>query len=1030
MHFTDIFIKRPVLASVISLLILLVGLRSISLLNVRQYPRSDVAVVTVTTVYVGASADLIRGFITTPLEREIASADGIDYLESSSSPSVSTITVHLRLNYDSNAALTQITSKVNRVRNQMPADAQDPVIDVQMTESTAAMYLTFSSDELEANQITDYLYRVVQPKLTAVAGVQSAQILGARVFAMRIWLKPDRLAAFNLNPSQVWRAIAQNNYLSAVGATKGMMVSVNLNLSTDLHTAEEFRQLVVAQQNSAIIRLGDVADVELGAESYEVSVKFGGNPTTAVAINVLPTANALTVINDVRSVFPQIVAELPRGVTAAIPYDATDYIRSAIEEVALTLVEALLIVVVIIYLFLGTMRSVVIPIVAMPLSLVGACFLMLALGFTINLLTLLAMVLAIGLVVDDAIVVVENIHRHIEEGLSPLEASLKGARELGGPVIAMTITLAAVYAPIGFQGGLTGTLFREFAFTLAGSVIVSGVVALTLSPMMCSKLLRHDVGNRQKFAHFLDRQFDKIRAGYEGFLNATLNYRPVVVVFALIVFASLVPFYQMSKTDLAPDEDQGMIIALGTASPNANIDQLARYSEEVSKIGRTFPDVSQIIQIDGYPASNNSITLLAFKPWDERPRTTMQLLPEVTAKLGAVAGMRMLAFLRPPLPGAGGANVQFIVASTDDPIRIAQVAEALVLEAVKSGMFFYADNSLKFDQAQAYLDVDRDKAAMLGISMAQLGADVGSLLGGNYVNFFNVQGRSYRVVPQVERAYRLNPEQLGNFYVRSGTNALVPLSAVASVRYEAQPQALNRFQQLNAATITCVPKPGVTQGQALDFLNAKSRELFPEGYTADYAGQSRQFVQESGAFLVTLGFAVIIIFLVLAAQFESFRDPLIILLSVPLAVSGALAFVCVGFHGLSLNIYTKVGLITLVGLVTKHGILITQFANQLQHEGKSRRAAVQEAAGVRLRPILMTTAAMVLGVMPLVFASGAGAVSRQHMGLIIATGMSVGTLFTLFVVPAAYTLLARDHRAEQAAPEPAPVTTSAPQPAS
>ena len=1030
MHFTDIFIKRPVLASVISLLILLVGLRSISLLNVRQYPRSDVAVVTVTTVYVGASADLIRGFITTPLEREIASADGIDYLESSSSPSVSTITVHLRLNYDSNAALTQITSKVNRVRNQMPADAQDPVIDVQMTESTAAMYLTFSSDELEANQITDYLYRVVQPKLTAVAGVQSAQILGARVFAMRIWLKPDRLAAFNLNPSQVWRAIAQNNYLSAVGATKGMMVSVNLNLSTDLHTAEEFRQLVVAQQNSAIIRLGDVADVELGAESYEVSVKFGGNPTTAVAINVLPTANALTVINDVRSVFPQIVAELPRGVTAAIPYDATDYIRSAIEEVALTLVEALLIVVVIIYLFLGTMRSVVIPIVAMPLSLVGACFLMLALGFTINLLTLLAMVLAIGLVVDDAIVVVENIHRHIEEGLSPLEASLKGARELGGPVIAMTITLAAVYAPIGFQGGLTGTLFREFAFTLAGSVIVSGVVALTLSPMMCSKLLRHDVGNRQKFAHFLDRQFDKIRAGYEGFLNATLNYRPVVVVFALIVFASLVPFYQMSKTDLAPDEDQGMIIALGTASPNANIDQLTRYSEEVSKIGRTFPDVSQIIQIDGYPASNNSITLLAFKPWDERPRTTMQLLPEVTAKLGAVAGMRMLAFLRPPLPGAGGANVQFIVASTDDPIRIAQVADALVLEAVKSGMFFYADNSLKFDQAQAYLDVDRDKAAMLGISMAQLGADVGSLLGGNYVNFFNVQGRSYRVVPQVERAYRLNPEQLGNFYVRSGTNALVPLSAVASVRYEAQPQALNRFQQLNAATITCVPKPGVTQGQALDFLNAKSRELFPEGYTADYAGQSRQFVQESGAFLVTLGFAVIIIFLVLAAQFESFRDPLIILLSVPLAVSGALAFVCVGFHGLSLNIYTKVGLITLVGLVTKHGILITQFANQLQHEGKSRRAAVQEAAGVRLRPILMTTAAMVLGVMPLVFASGAGAVSRQHMGLIIATGMSVGTLFTLFVVPAAYTLLARDHRAEQAAPEPAPVTTSAPQPAS
>jgi multidrug efflux pump len=1017
MHFTDLFIKRPVLASVISLLILLVGLRSISLLNVRQYPRSDVAVVTVQTVYVGASAELIRGFITTPLEREIASADGIDYLESSSSPSVSSITVHLRLNYDSNAALTQITSKVNRVRNQLPPDAQDPVIDVQLSESTAAMYLTFSSDELESNQITDYLYRVVQPKLTAVPGVQSAQILGARIFAMRIWLKPDRLAAFNLNPAQVWKAIAQNNYLAAVGSTKGAMVTVNLNASTDLHTADEFRQLVVLQQNDATIRLGDIADVALGAESYEASVKFGGQPTTAVAINVLPTANALTVINDVRAVFPQIVAELPRGVTADIPYDATDYIRSAIDEVVSTLVEALLIVVLIIYLFLGTVRSVVIPIVAMPLSLVGACFLMLALGFTINLLTLLAMVLAIGLVVDDAIVVVENIHRHIEEGLSPLAASLQGARELGGPVIAMTITLAAVYAPIGFQGGLTGTLFREFAFTLAGAVIVSGLVALTLSPMMCSKLLRHDDGAKQRFAHFLDRQFDRVRGGYERLLHATLDYRPVVVVFAVIVFASLVPFYQLAKTDLAPDEDQGMIIALGTAAPNANIDQIARYSAEVANIAATMPEVARTIQIDGFPAANNSITLLAFKPWNERTKTTMQLLPEVTQKLGAVAGLRMLAFLRPPLPGAGGANIQFVVVSTDDPLRIAQVADALVLEAVKSGLFFYADNSLKFDQSQGFLEVDRDKAAMLGMTMAQIGADLGAMLGGNNVNFFNVQGRSYRVVPQVDRAFRLNPEQLGNYYVRAGNGSLVPLSTVAAVRYEAQPQALNRFQQLNAATITCVPKPGVTQGQALEFLNARARALFPEGYAADYAGQSRQFVQESGSFLITLGFAVIIIFLVLAAQFESFRDPLIILLSVPLAVSGALAFVCVGYHGLSLNIYTKVGLITLVGLVTKHGILITQFANQLQREGQSRRAAVEEAAGVRLRPILMTTAAMVLGVMPLVFASGAGAVSRQHMGLIIATGMSVGTLFTLFVVPAAYSLLARDHHIDRVATE-------------
>jgi multidrug efflux pump len=1013
MNFTDIFIRRPVLATVVSLLILLLGFRSIELLNVRQYPRSDIAVVTVNTVYVGASADLIRGFITTPLEREIASADGIDYLESSSGPGFSSITAHLRMNYDPNAALTQITSKVNRVRNQLPTDAQDPVIDVQMAESTAAMYLMFSSDELDSNQITDYLYRVVQPKLTAVAGVQSAQILGARVFAMRIWLKPDRLAAYGLSPAQIWQALAKNNYLSAVGSTKGSMVSVNLNVSTDLHSAEEFRQLVVAEQNGAVIRLREVADVVLGAENYEASVKFDGNPTTAIAISVLPTANALTVINDVRKIFPGIVADLPRGVYASIPYDATDYIRSAISEVIHTLVEALLIVIVIIYLFLGTVRSVVIPIVAMPLSLVGACFLMLLMGFTINLLTLLAMVLAIGLVVDDAIVVVENIHRHIEEGRSPLEASLIGARELGGPVIAMTITLAAVYAPIGFQGGLTGALFREFAFTLAGSVVVSGVVALTLSPMMCSKLLQHRPGSRERFAHFLDRQFDRIRAAYQRLLHATLDCRPVVVVFALIVLFSLGPFYLLSKNDLAPDEDQGMIIALGSAAPNANIDQIGAFSREVTAIAKSFPETARVVQVDGYPASNNSITLMALSPWDQRKRTTMQLLPEVTQKLGSVAGLRMLAFLRPPLPGAGGANVQFVVVSTDDPVRIAQVADSLVLEAVKSGMFFYADSSLKFDQAQAYIDVDRDKAAMLGVSMAQLGSDLGALLGGNYVNFFNIQGRSYRVVPQVDRVFRLNPAQLGDYYVSTGMGRLVPLSTLATVRYEAQPQALSRFQQLNAATITCVPKPGVTQGQALDFLNAKARELFPEGYAVDYAGQSRQFVQESGAFLTTLGFAIIIIFLVLAAQFESFRDPLIIMFSVPLAVSGALAFICLGYHGLSLNIYTKVGLITLVGLVTKHGILITQFANQLQHEGRGRREAVEEAAGVRLRPILMTTAAMVLGVFPLVLATGAGAVSRQHMGLIIVTGMSIGTLFTLFVVPTAYTLIARDHQADR-----------------
>ncbi len=1014
MKFTDLFIRRPVLATVVSLLILLLGVRSCSSLNVRQYPRSESSVVSVITIYTGASADLIQGFITSPLEREIASADGIDYIESNSSPSVSAITVHLRLNYDPNAALTQITSKINRVRNQLPAGSEDPIIDVASSESTASLYLSFYSEELNANQVTDYLYRVVQPKLSTVPGVQSAQILGARVFAMRIWLKPDQLTAYGLSPAQVWQALAANNYLAAIGATKGTMLSINLNAATDLKTADEFRRLVVKEQHGAIIRLGDVATVVLGAESYEAAVKFGDEPATFIAVSVLPTANTLTVIDAVRRILPQIESELPRGVSLRIPYDATGYIRDSIKEVVFTLAEALLIVTVVIYLFLGTFRSVIIPLVAMPLSLVGGCFLMLVLGFSINLLTLLAMVLAIGLVVDDAIVVVENIHRHIEEGRSPLQASLQGARELGGPVIAMTITLAAVYAPIGFQGGLTGALFREFAFTLAGSVIVSGVEALTLSPMMCSRLLRHEAGGRARFAHFLDTQFDRLRAGYQRLLHGTLDARPVVGVFAMIVFGSMFLFWRFSQNEPAPTEDQGFIISLSLAAPNANIDQLTRYAEETAGIIRSLPEAQNYFQVTGYPAANNIITGIVLKPWSERRRSAPAVLAEVTGRLGTVAGLNCQVFLPPSLPGAGGGTpVQFAVVSTDDPLRVAAVADELVRRAQQSGLFYYADSDLKFDQSQADVVVDRDRAADLGISMQQLGADLGTMLGGGYVNRFNVQGNSYKVIPQVDRVYRLHPSQLDNYYISTGRGGLVPLSSVASVRPKVQPQSLKRFQQLNAATISAVPRPGVSLGEALDFLNAQARQVFPASYAVDYGGQSRQFVKEASAFVPTLLFAVTIIFLVLAAQFESFRDPLIIMFSVPMAVSGALAFICLGTMGLSINIYTKVGLITLVGLVTKHGILITQFANQLQREGRSKRAAVEEAAGIRLRPILMTTAAMVFGVVPLIIASGAGAAARQHMGLIIATGMSIGTLFTLFVVPTAYTLLARDHHADR-----------------
>jgi len=1009
MKFTDLFIKRPVLATVVNLLILLIGWRSIDLLNVRQYPVSNSAIVTVTTVYTGASADLIQGFITSPLEKQIASADGIDYLESSSAPSVSMITAHLRLNYDPNAALTQITSKVNKVRNQLPADAFDPVIDVQVGQSTASMYISFYSDQLEANQITDYLTRVVQPRLAAVNGVQSAQILGGRTFAMRIWLKPDRLTAYGLSPVQVRQALAANNSLAAVGATKGSMISVNLNAATDLHTADEFKQLVLMEKNGAIVRLQDVADVVLGAESYDSSVNFGDKHATMVAINVLPTANALTVIKDVRGVVPDIVAQLPAGLDALIMYDATAYISNAIDEVVTTLVEALAIVIVVIFLFLGSMRSVVIPLVAMPLSLVGACFLMLVMGFTINLLTLLAMVLAIGLVVDDAIVVVENIHRHMEEGLSPLAASLKGAQELAGPVVAMTITLAAVYAPIGFQSGLTGTLFREFAFTLVGAVIISGIVALTLSPMMCSKLLTHDA-NKKGFAHFLDKTFDKLRDRYERLLNGLMDTWPVMLIIPVVSMLLIVPFWSMTKQELAPDEDQGFMIVMSTGAPNSGIDQTTLFAKENVKIIEQFPETAQVFQAVGFPSYNGAFTGMAFKPWNKRTRTTMQVLPEVTAKLNSVAGLKNFVFTPPALPGGGsGPPVQFVVLSTEDPLRVAQVADELVQRAIKSGLFYFADTDLKFDQPQVDIQIDRNKAADLGVNMQQVAADVGSMLGGGYVNYFNIQGNSYKVIPQVVRMSRLNPEQLGDYYVGTSHGSLVPLSTFATFKYKVQPQALKHFQQLTAATIQAMPRAGVSLGQALDFFNQDAKTALPQGYGVDYGGQSRQYFQEGSSLIVAFIFGAIIIFLVLAAQFESFRDPLIILLgSVPMTLVGALAFLFLGTA--SINIYTEVGFITLVGLISKHGILIVQFANQLQLEGHSKRDAVQHAAGVRLRPILMTTAAMVLGVMPLVIATGAGAASRFNIGIVIVTGMTIGTCFTLFVVPAVYMLIAGDRR--------------------
>jgi multidrug efflux pump len=1007
MKFTDLFIKRPVLAIVVNLVILIAGLQSIRSLSVRQYPRSDIAVVQVSTVYVGANADLVRGFITTPLERVIASADGIDYMESSSSQGISTITVHLKLNYDTNAALTQIQAKVAQVRNDLPPEAEAPIIDLQTADTQfAAMYLGFSSSELDQNQITDYLTRVVQPKLSAINGVQRADILGKRTFAMRAWLKPDKMAALGISPSAVHDALANNNYLSALGRTKGSMVSVNLVANTDLRTADDFRNLVVKQDKGTIVRLGEIADVSLGAETYDEDVRFNGESATFMGVWVLPTANSLDVIKQVRAVIPEIRAQLPAGVKVGIPYDSTAYIQDSIKEVLSTLTETLIIVIIVIFLFLGSMRSVLIPIVAIPISLIGAVFLMLAAGFTINLLTLLAIVLSVGLVVDDAIVMVENVERHLHEGKTPYRAAIDAARELVGPIIAMTITLAAVYTPVGIQGGLTGALFREFAFTLAGAVIVSGVVALTLSPMMGSKLLR--AGDTEKgFAGFVNRRFESVRNAYTRALAGTLQYRPVVLTLWIIVAALMIPFYMFSQRELAPVEDQGVVFGVVQSSPNATIDQTKLFTSEIYDVYHAFPESESIFQITD---PNGGFGGMVTKPWSERKKTTQQLLLESTGPLSKIAGVRIIPLTPSPLPGSGNFPVDFVIASSAEPQQLVAIANQLVAKAFKSGMFIYADSDLKFDQPQAEVVFDRDKLRSQGVDLSQAGKDLSTMLGGNYVNRFSIQGQSYKVIPQVKRVERLTPEQLSQIYVSGSGNNLVPLSTFASLKTTTEPRELKKFQQLNAVRIQGVIPPGVPLDGALKFLENEAKGMLPQGFTVDYAGESRQLRTEGSKFLGVFLLSAVLIYLVLAAQFESFRDPFIVLAgSVPLAIAGALLFSFLGFT--TLNIYSQVGLITLVGLVSKNGILIVEFANHLQETGKQKVAAVIEAASTRLRPILMTTAATVVGHFPLVLAKGPGAGARNSIGIMLVSGMIIGTLFTLFVVPSIYVLVARNHAA-------------------
>ena len=1022
MKFTDLFIRRPVLATVVSLLILALGLRAVGALPILQYPHTENAVVTVTTTYYGADPDVIAGFITTPLETAIAQASGIDYMTSTSQSGASTITVNLRLNYPSDKALVEISTKVSSVINQLPPGSQQPVLTVKIGQTIDAMYIGFNSQELAANQITDYLVRVVQPKLQAVEGVQTAELLGAKNFALRAWLDPQKLAAYGLTGADINLALANNDYISGLGTTKGQMVQVTLTASTALHTLDEFRNLVLKQSGGAIVRLKDVANVTLGSDDYESEVGFDGQKAVYIGIQVAPAANLLDVVKGVRNVFPEIVSQLPQGLNGRIVYDSTEFVNSAINEVIHTLVEALVIVTLVVFVFLGSVRSVLIPTIAIPLSLIGTFTMMAAFGFSINLLTLLALVLAIGLVVDDAIIVVENVNRHLEEGQKPIPAAIQAARELGGPIIAMTVVLVAVYVPIGFQRGLTGALFTEFAFTLVGAVTISAIVALTLSPMMCSRLLKphreDDRGWEARLIRLIDRVFDRLRRGYARWLHGSLNYLPVTGVFAAIVLGSIYFLYAGTKSEIAPQEDQGVIITLATSAPNATIDQRLIYSRQIYDIFASHPEMDHVFQLD---VPGQSIAGMVLKPWDRRTMTSNQLQPIVQQEVARIAGAQVVAFQPPPLPGSNGLPVQFIINTTGAFGPLNEVAQAFLEEATKSGMFIFLNTDLKIDQPQSTVVIDRDKASQLGLRMSDIGGALASMLGGGYVNYFGLDGRSYKVIPQVQQRSRLNTDQLLNYYIRAADGTSVPLSTIAKIVTKTIPESLNHFQQLNSATIQGVAFPGVAQADALDYLKNLAARTLPQGYTIDYGGPSRQYIQESGGFVVTFAFALIIIFLSLAALFESFRDPLIILFSVPMSIAGALVFLMVlstlGVLGATLNIYTQVGLVTLMGLISKHGILIVEVANELQRTGKSKREAVEEAAGIRLRPILMTTAAMVLGVVPLIVASGAGALSRFSMGLVIASGISVGTLFTLFVVPAVYVMLAADHSKEHEAGE-------------
>ncbi|CDX42749.1 multidrug efflux protein [Mesorhizobium sp. LCM 4577] len=1020
MSFSDLFIRRPVLSTVLACMILLLGFQGIFGLSIRQYPKVDETAITITTAYPGASADLIQGFISAPIARAVASTENIDYVTSSSRPSSSTVTVQMKLGSNPDVALAEVLSKVQGVRGTLPDASKDPVIVKGTGQQFAMMYISMQNPNMTKEQLTEYIERVIRPRISTVEGVADVQIFGAQEYSMRIWIDPVRLAARGATAVDVLTAINNSNFLSAPGNTQNEYVVSSITVHSTLQTPEAFAQLPIRSTNGEVVRLRDVARVELGAENTDTRVSFNGKPGTFLAIFPTPAANPLTTAAALTKLVPQIQDTLPKGMTIEIVYDATGQISASIEEVFKTIGEAVAIVIVVILLFLGSFRSVMMPIVTIPLSLIGVCFLLFAVGYSINLLSLLAMVLAIGLVVDDAIVVVENIHRHMEEDhMSPMQAAFNGMREIATAIVAMTITLAAVFAPLAFTGGLTGALFREFAVTLAGSVVLSGLIAMTITPMMSARLLKP--GQHGRFQRIVDGTFARVERVYERAVTASLRNRPVTLIIVVALVALTGFMFTKTSTELAPEEDQGFLLSLVTAPRYATSDYTETYVNQILGLVRDIPETrAQFSAVAFGGATNSAFVGFAFKDWADRKRNSKELQADITARLAKVAGVQAFVFAPPTLPGSGGGlPISMVVRSTGDPSEVFDQAEKIKNKAQASGRFIVVQNSMAYDAPQVTVTIDRERAAALNLPIADIGNTLTLLVGGAEVAQFDRDSNSYDIIPQVPQEFRDNPEKLGEYFVRSVDGKMVPLSAVVKISTNASPAAIEQFNQLNSSTISALPLPGVTTGDGLKVLEDIAKETLPDTFFVDYSGQSRQEKEQGNTILIAFAAAVIVIYLVLAAQFESFRDPLIIMMAVPLSIFGAIVPLNIGLG--TLNIYTQVGLITLIGLITKHGILLVEFANQQREiHGMRRRDAIIASAKVRLRPILMTTAAMALGVVPLIVSSGAGAAARYSMGLVIFTGILVGTMFTLFVVPMFYTFIASKdlpHLAEKPDPK-------------